>query len=198
MAPHIGTRILALRFIRGIILTPTVIGLAIYYLASRFSLPYRPLLVVCGVVVGWPIKFSLRVRYEGWCRARRARTFAAVPALESRGRLFGDIDALHGVQEADKSGFVGEFSRLVRKPRIALVEHNSPCLVGEWFGAQHEKAGSGTFAAVFIGEYFLSTSDPGNIKVVLATEFNNFEKGTSDHSSKRHPLIVLLIRFLQP
>jgi len=124
---------------------------------------------------------------------RKARAFGAVSASESRGKLFGDVDALREVQETDKSGFVGKFSRFVR---IALIEHNSLCLVGEWFEAQHEKVGSGTFAAVFIGEYFMSTSDPGNIKAVLATEFNNFEKGTSDHSSMRHPLIEPLIRFL--
>ena len=50
---------------------------------------------------------------------------------------------------------------------------------GEWFATQIEKTGSGTFAAVLLGEYFLVTTDPGNIKVVLATEFNNFEKGKS-------------------
>jgi len=59
---------------------------------------------------------------------------------------------------------------------VSPVEHN--CLVGEWFTAQHEKAGSGTFATVLAGEYLVLTSDPGNVKVILATEFNNFEKGT--------------------
>lgn len=50
--------------------------------------------------------------------------------------------------------------------------------IGDWFAAQYEKAGSGTFGAVILGGYFLSTSDPGNIKLILATGTGNFEKGT--------------------
>lgn len=63
-------------------------------------------------------------------------------------------------------------------------------LIGEWFAAQHEKAGSGTFAGVFFGEYFMSTSDPGNIKAILATDFNNFEKGTLSRVSMRCSLVM--------
>ena len=51
-------------------------------------------------------------------------------------------------------------------------------MIGEWFAAQHEKVKSGTWAGVLVGDYLISTADPGNIKVILATEFNNFEKGT--------------------
>ena len=65
------------------------------------------------------------------------------------------------------------------RPSTVLTGHNSLCLTGEWLAAQVEKTGSGTFAAVPLGEYFLATTDPGNIKVILATEFNNFEKGKS-------------------
>ncbi|KAF9650971.1 cytochrome P450 [Thelephora ganbajun] len=160
MTPHIGRRVLALRFIREIILAPTVIGFTIYYLAWQFGLTYKPLLVVGGVIVGWPIKFSLRVRYESWRRTRRASEIGAVTASESRGKLFGDIDVVQEVQEIDKNGFVGE-----------------------WFATQHERVGSGTFSGVLMGEYFMTTSDPGNIKVILATEFNNFEKGSFHRES---------------
>lgn len=48
---------------------------------------------------------------------------------------------------------------------------------GDWFVAQHVRAGSGTVGLVFLGDYFLTTTDPANIKVLLATEFSNFEKG---------------------
>ena len=50
--------------------------------------------------------------------------------------------------------------------------------IGDWFAAQYEKAASGTFGAIILGGYFLSTSDPGNIRLMLATGFGNFEKGT--------------------
>ena len=62
--------------------------------------------------------------------------------------------------------------------------------------AHHEKTGSGSFAGAFIGEYFITTSDPGNIKVILATEFNNFEKGTSDSIVVGCPLAKRLSRIL--
>ena len=115
MGPYIGRRALAIRFIRGRILAPTAIGSIIYYLASRLDLAHKPLLVMCGVIIGWPIKFSLGARYEGWHRARRARVLGAVTASESRGKLFGDIDAVQEIQRINKNGFVGRFTRLVRE-----------------------------------------------------------------------------------
>lgn len=60
------------------------------------------------------------------------------------------------------------------------VEHGTLPLTGEWFAAQHEKAGSGTFSSALIGDHLISTADPGDIKAILATEFNNFENGTPD------------------
>ena len=71
-------------------------------------------------------------------------------------------------------------------------------LVGEWFATQYEKAGSGTFAGVLAGDYVFSTADPGNIKVILATEFNNFEKGTPGSILIGHRLTVSPIRLLRP
>ena len=177
MSLHVGRRILAMRFIRRIILAPTVIGFVAYHLASRFNLAYKPLLVLCGVIVGWPIKISLGIKYERWIRMRRAKAFAAVTASELRGKLLGDIDILQELQEFDKNGFLGEFVRRVSRVSCRVTQL-SPFNLGEWFEAQHEKAGSRTFSGAIIGEYFISTADPGNIKVLLATEFNNFEKGT--------------------
>ena len=49
---------------------------------------------------------------------------------------------------------------------------------------------------MILGEYFMSTADPGNIKVMLATEFNNFGKGASYRISTEHSLTVPLLRFL--
>jgi len=109
MAPHVGRRVLALQFLRKIVLAPTAIGFSVYFLASWFGVSYTPLLVLCGITVGWPIKFSLGVRYDGWRRTRRARALGVVPASESRGKLFWDIDLVQELQELDKNGFVGEF-----------------------------------------------------------------------------------------
>ena len=88
------------------ILHPTVVGLVTYYLTSRFHLPYKPLLVLGGVLVGWPAMFSLRVRCQGWRRARRAKALGAVPASECRGRSFGDIDVAREIQDMGKNGFI--------------------------------------------------------------------------------------------
>ena len=108
MVPLVGRRILALRYIRDTILTPAVIGLVTYYLATRFRLPYKPLLVVCGVAVGWPVKFSLKVRYDIWHRALRAKAFGAVPASVSRGKSFGDADVAREMQEMGRNGLIGK------------------------------------------------------------------------------------------
>lgn len=71
-------------------------------------------------------------------------------------------------------------------------------MIGEWFEAQHDRAGSGTFAGVLAGEYFISTADPGNIKAILATESNNFEKGTPDRVPTGPSMTVSSIRVLRP
>jgi len=118
MAPHIRRRLLAVRFICRIILAPTAIGFTIYYLASRFGLAYKPFLVLCGVVVGWPIEYSLEARYEGWHRTWKARAIGAVTASEAGWKSFGGMSVLGEIQETIKNGFVGEFIRWGRKPRL--------------------------------------------------------------------------------
>ena len=108
-----------MQFICKAVLAPTVIGSTIYYLASRFGLAYKPLLVLCGIVVGFPIKFSLGVNYGSWDRTRRARAVGAVPApSESRRNLLCGIDVLREIQEINKNGFIGEVVRSGRKARI--------------------------------------------------------------------------------
>lgn len=128
MAPLVGRRVLALRYIRDSILTPTVIGLVTHYLASRFRLPYKPLLDLGGVLAGWAVIFSLRVRVRGWRRAYRARALGAVPAVESRGRLLGDIDVARELHDMSKNGFMGKYlSRHVERVShvyIALTERD--------------------------------------------------------------------------
>lgn len=63
---------------------------------------------MCGVVVGWPVKFLLEVRYEGWRRAHRARELGAVLAASgSRGKLLGDMDVAWEMREINKNGFIG-------------------------------------------------------------------------------------------
>lgn len=125
MSSHVGKRVLALRYIRDTILAPTVIGLVTYYLVSRFRLPYKPLLVACGVIVGWPVKFSLRVRYQGWYRGYRARALGAVPSSEARGKLFGDVDVLQEIKESSKDGNIGK-KRFYRHPCIHRAHQTQP------------------------------------------------------------------------
>ena len=120
MAPHIRRRVLAARFMCGIILAPTTIGFTIYYLASRFGLAYKPFLVLCGIVVGWPIKYSLGTKYESWRRTWKARALGAVTASEPGWKSFAGIGALREIQETVKNGFIGEFVRSGRKLRVVL------------------------------------------------------------------------------
>lgn len=119
MGPYVRRRVQAMWLVRRAILAPALIGLVVYYLTSRFSLAYKPLLILCGVIVGWPVKISLGIRYEGWRRAHRARELSAATASESRGKLFCDIDVLWELRRMDKDGFVGELICFLRRPRIA-------------------------------------------------------------------------------
>jgi len=112
MAPHMRRRVLAARFVCGIILAPTAIGFTVYYLASRFGLVYKLFLVLCGVVVGWPIKYSLEVKYESWRRTWKARALGAVTASEPHWKPFG---VLGEIQETIKNGFIGELIPLGSK-----------------------------------------------------------------------------------
>ena len=107
---YVGRRVLAIRFIRKTISAPTAIGFAVYYLASWLGLTRKPLLVLCGVIFGWPIKASLGARYEGWRRTHKAKALAAVTASEPPGKLFGAISTLRELLRMGKSGFIGEFN----------------------------------------------------------------------------------------
>ena len=107
-----------MRYVCGTILTPTIIGSTVYYLASRFGLVYKPFLVLCSIVVGWPIKVSLGAGLEGWHRTHRARALSAVTAPQSRQKLFNDLDVLREIQEINKNGFIGELRYSKRQPRI--------------------------------------------------------------------------------
>lgn len=110
MSPHVvGRRVLALRYIRDTFVTPAVIGLMVHYLAARFNLPHKPLLIACGIIVGWPAKFSLWVRFRGLHRAWRAKALGAVIATENRGKRFGDIDTIQELKDASANGFIGMF-----------------------------------------------------------------------------------------
>ena len=114
MGPYVGKRVLAMWYIRKVILAPMAIGVAAHYLASRFGLSYKPLLVLCSIIVGWPVKISLGVRYEGWRRTLKAKALDAVTATESHGKLFCDIDILQELQRANENGFIGELICLAR------------------------------------------------------------------------------------
>ena len=118
MTHHTRRRILALRFICEVILAPVAIGFTVYCLASRFGLAYKPFLVLCGVVVGWPIKYSLEVRYEDWRRMWKAKAIGAVTANEPGWKSFGGIDVVLEIQESIKNGFIGELICLGRKLRV--------------------------------------------------------------------------------
>ena len=107
VAPHISRRVHAIRYICRTILPPTVIGSVVYYLASGFG-AYKPFLVLCGIIVGWPIKVSLGAKFEGWRRARRARALGAVTAPQRHRKLFDNIEVLREIQEVNKNGFIGE------------------------------------------------------------------------------------------
>lgn len=122
MATHIKRRLLALRFICGSMLAPTIIGSTVYCLASRFGVAYKPLLVLCGIIIGWPTKFSLGITYGAWHRARRAKAVGTVPASsELRWNLFSEIDVMRELQETNKNGFVGELIRLGNETYIVSL-----------------------------------------------------------------------------
>ena len=53
MAPHARRQVLALHFTREIVLTPSAIDFAVYFLATRFDIPCKPLLTMHGVGIGW-------------------------------------------------------------------------------------------------------------------------------------------------
>ena len=103
-----------MRLICRAILAPMVIGSAAYYLASWFDFAYKPFLVLCGVIVGWPIKFILGIRYDGWHRTRRARAFGAVTPSEPRWKSSSHINIMGEIKEINENGFIGEFIFLGR------------------------------------------------------------------------------------
>ncbi|PCH37762.1 cytochrome P450 monooxygenase pc-3 [Wolfiporia cocos MD-104 SS10] len=123
-------------------------------LVDRFSGIAIPTWLVCLVsAVIIPIIAIVRVYIRRWRINRAAARLGAILPPTWRGKRIGNVDTVAEMLESRKSGYTAD-----------------------WFDKMVPKLGH-TFLNTFLGEIGFLSCDPAVIKVVLATEFHNWEKG---------------------
>ncbi|RDX44127.1 cytochrome P450 monooxygenase pc-3 [Lentinus brumalis] len=128
------------------------------YLLSRisrehFGVALPSWLVVVAYALSWPFALVALVHWNDFVNARRARALGAVIPREVDHKYPGSVDLLKAMFVLDKTNYLGE-------TLFRWTEQYGPVF---------------NFRVMFEDRIF--TSEPEYIKMMLATEFNHYEKG---------------------
>ncbi|KAI0823239.1 cytochrome P450 [Trametes gibbosa] len=136
------------------IITPPAIVYGLAYIARAHLNTSPPTwLLVLVYALSWPVAFTVFVQYHDFANLRRARALGAVAPREIAHRWPGSVDVLRRIFALDKTCYMG---------------HS----LFEW---QAEHGGIFNFRVMFENRIF--TTEPEYIKMMLATDFNHYEKG---------------------
>ncbi|KAI0350150.1 cytochrome P450 [Trametes cingulata] len=136
-----------------LLIPPTVVYALAYLAREHLRVSSPAWLLVLAYASSWPIAFALLVQYHCYTNARRARALGAVMPREIDHKWPGSIDVLQRIFASDKTRYMG----------------NSIFRWAEQYG--------NTFNFRVMFEDRILTCEPDYIKMMLATEFNHYEKG---------------------
>ncbi|CDO72297.1 hypothetical protein BN946_scf184970.g149 [Trametes cinnabarina] len=140
------------------VFTPPIVVFSLTYLArSQLHISLPTWLVALAYLLSWPIAFTALVQWHDYTNARRARASGAVMPPEIAHRWPGSIDLLRRVFALDKTRYMIH----------SLLEW------AEEYGTVYN------FRVMF--EDRIMTTEPEYIKMMLATDFCHYEKGTFVH-----------------
>ncbi|KAL0948999.1 hypothetical protein HGRIS_009098 [Hohenbuehelia grisea] len=118
---------------------------------------------VAAVIPGWlwaitylfilPLQVALGAQYADWRDAREARRHGAVLVPSVKDNTPGGLGVLRSMNSSRKNGYLAEIA------------------------VQRSKELGNTFNINILWENRIFTSEPEYIKIILATEFDSFEKG---------------------
>nr|BED42917.1 cytochrome P450 monooxygenase [Trametes versicolor] len=142
-----------LRQLPNIIIPPAIVYASSYIAREYFQLSPPTWLLVLLTLFSWPIAFTALVQYHDYANLLRARTLGAVIPREISHKWPGSIDVLKRIFALDNVRYLG---------------HS----LFEW---REEYGNIFNFRVMFEDRIF--TTEPDYIKMILATEFNHYEKG---------------------
>lgn len=143
----------------------TVLCAGSLYLATisfvRFTsaLSFPPWILLLGVSINLPIGFALRVLYIDFIHRRQAARMGARLAPLVKGKWFGNLDFLFYMIEQVKNGYPGD-------GWIDTIAELGTC-----------------FNLHVMYEDLIITVEPGHIKTILASDFENYVKGDKFHNT---------------
>ncbi|KZT71412.1 cytochrome P450 [Daedalea quercina L-15889] len=124
------------------------------YLLNRYAGWIIPAWAVClGALAIIPLVVFMAVRIRYWQVFSAAARRGAIIAPQWRGRWLGNLDILYLVLEGFRNGYPGDFSSDMFSELGPTIRFN------------------------VLWDFGILTCDPAVIKTILATEFQNYEKG---------------------
>lgn len=122
----------------------------------------------------FPVGVIIRLSLKEWKDRRGAATMGAQIVPKVTGKCLGNVDVLQMLQEASVSGYPSMCS---------LTRFLSDKLVDEFIGDHFEDmfvSHGPMFNLPFMYTDVFFTASPEHLKLILATDFPNYVKGTSD------------------
>ncbi|CAK5272342.1 unnamed protein product [Mycena citricolor] len=153
--PTPGVRFLA-HLLARFVGRPILLILAVHYAVNRFTgLRLRAPTTILLTLLAYPLSMVFLVQRKMWRQRREARALGARPVPVVKGKRFANLDLLTMLRHARVHGYPGDG-------------------FAEWV----EELGPVINVRVLWVDNILTTS-PDHIKQILATDFNNYEKGAS-------------------
>ncbi|CAK5272343.1 unnamed protein product, partial [Mycena citricolor] len=151
--PTPGVRFLA-HLLARFVGRPILLILAVHYAVNRFTgLRLRAPTTILLTLLAYPLSMVFLVQRKMWRQRREARALGARPVPVVKGKRFANLDLLTMLRHARVHGYPGDG-------------------FAEWV----EELGPVINVRVLWVDNILTTS-PDHIKQILATDFNNYEKG---------------------
>ncbi|KAI1789057.1 cytochrome P450 [Ganoderma leucocontextum] len=137
-------------------LTPAAtVVVAAYILRSRDVIPIPTFLVALTTVLSIPLLHVARIVYRKWSIKRRAARMGAVLPPRWDGESFGNMDLIKYSMEGWRKGYPGD---------------------GFWNNPTVNQLG-GLHSVTLLGDTMYVATDANIVKTILATQFQEFEKG---------------------
>lgn len=161
---------------RGAVYLSIYVG-SVYYGASQIviysGVEVPKWLIITGALVAAPTLGRLYVALRDFRLKRRASALGARVVPKVRGTKIGNLDVVERTMKNTEMGYVGTF---VLHPRLSQAEETS--YSGEDMRDSLATLGQ-TFNLNIMYSDLIFTTSPEHVKLMLATDFQNFVKGTS-------------------
>lgn len=165
---------------RGFVYFSVYLGSSFYAtsrIASDIGYDLPEWTIVTGVILAAPILSRVYVVFRDFKRSRRAASLGARTVPKAVGKWPGNLDILRDSLRNSEIGYPGTHLH----PFDDLF--NIDCSIGDGLDVAIDAQGP-VFNMNLLYSDLIMTTCPEHIKIVLASDFHNYEKGTARHGAK--------------